>query len=183
MQGRSLDKQHDIVFVGFLNQDPIGNNRVEYLDQVFKELPNSWLSVNCFHEHMAAHYVRGRLGFNISIRDDLNMRFFEVLSTGTALLANRDVVGLEELGFEEGVHFIGYQGVPEAIEKAKYYLKNHEERESIAAAGHQLVREKHTYVDRIKQMFKLCNVEIPDAQRVESESHPSTDRESRESAD
>lgn len=171
MQGRSLDKQHDLVFVGYLNEDTRGNNRVEYLDRLFREFPNSWLAFNCFHEHMAAHYVRSRLGFNISIRDDLNMRWFEVLSTGTALLTNINVEGWEELGFKEGDHFIGYQGVDDAIEKARHYLKHHDERERIAAAGHRLVREKHTYVDRMKEMFNICNVEIPDAQGIESESN------------
>ena len=159
LMGRGLDKQFDLTFVGFMNEDEKGNNRVDWLDKMFKAFPNSWLAVNCFHENMAAHYIRSRLGFNLSIRDDLNMRFFEVMSTGTALLTNVDVVGWREIGFEVGVHFIGYETVGDAIEKSKYYLRHHDEREEIAAAGHQLVREKHTYVDRMEQMFKTCGVE------------------------
>lgn len=168
LQGRGLDKQHDLCFVGYINEDAEGNNRLEYLDTMFEAFPNSWLAVDCFHEWMAAHYIRSRIGFNISIRDDLNMRFFEVLSTGTALLTNTDVDGWEDLGFVDGEHFIGYVGVEDAIEKTKYYLKHHDERERIAAAGHRLAREKHTYADRMREMFNICNVEIPDAQAIES---------------
>ena len=177
LQGRSLDKQHDLVFVGFMNEDSTGNNRVEYLDAIFRALPNSWLAVNCFADHMAAHYIRGRLGFNLSIRDDLNMRFFEIPSTGTAMLTNRNVVGWEELGFEENVHFIGYQGGPEAVEKATYYLRHHDEREIIAANAHRFVRENHTYVHRIREMFRICELEAPNAIRTESESNDSIDSE------
>ena len=177
LQGRSLDRQYDLCFVGFMNEDSTGNNRVEYLDAIFRELPNSWLAVNCFADHMAAHYIRSRLGFNLSIRDDLNMRFFEIPSTGTAMLTNRDVVGWQELGFQEDVHFIGFQGVPEALEKADYYLKHHEEREEIAAAGHVLVREKHTYAHRIREMFRICGLEELNAGRTESESDGGDDSE------
>ena len=158
LMGRSLDKQHDLVFVGFINEDKTGNNRLEWLERMRLGVGRLWYVPDCFHEFMAAHYIRGRLGFNISIRDDLNMRFFEVMSTGTALLTNRNVIGWQELGFEEGVHFIGYEGEEEAIEKADYYLTHHEERETIAAAGHKLAREKHTYVDRVKEMFDVCNL-------------------------
>ena len=154
-----LDKQHDLVFVGFMQDPPAGegyNNRLDYLDYLWKKFPNSWLSVACFWEPMAVRYIRGRLGFNISIRDDLNMRFFEILSTGTAELSNSGQVGYEELGFKDEEHFISYDDMKYAVDKTEWFLKNHEERESIAKRGHDLVRSKHTYMDRVIQMLDIC---------------------------
>jgi hypothetical protein len=155
-----LEKKHDAVFVGFLNNgwEGGGNSRVEYLDKVFAAHPDSWFSFNCFFEEAAIHYARGRVGFNISITNDLNMRFFETMSYGTCLVTNTDVHGIEELGFEDGKHFVGYKGVDDAVEKVGWCLDNPMERESIAEAGHELAREKHTYECRINEMLKIVGV-------------------------
>jgi len=158
-----LDKCWDVVFVGFMNTGMgLGtNDRVEYLDALFKAVPNFWCSVSCFFEEMALRYVRGRVGANLSIKQDLNMRFFEVLSTGTCLLTNRDVVGWKELGFVEGEDFVGYQGIEEMIEKTKWCLHHPEEREVIAKRGHEKVRASHTYVHRMSRIFEAAGVKIP----------------------
>lgn len=159
---RGLDKQHDCVFVGFLNDGHggTGHNRIEHLDRLFKEFPNSWLTFNTFFEDMAVRYIRGRLGFNVSILYDLNMRFFEIPCTGTAMLTNLDVEGWEELGFENGVHFIGYDGIEDMVEQARWGLQHPQEREEIAQAGHDLVREKHTYCHRMIDMLDTCGVKV-----------------------
>ena len=152
---RGLDKKWDLVFVGYINC-AVGkgfNNRLLYLDELWKEFPNAWLTTNVFFEDMAVRYIQGRVGFNVSIRDDLNMRVFEVLSTGTALLTNRDMVGLSELGLVEGVHYMGYQGVEEAKEKVRWMLANPDEREIMAMSGHLEVREKHTYAQRMQYVL------------------------------
>jgi spore maturation protein CgeB len=159
-----LSKIWDVVFVGYMNGGvpghPKSHNRIEILDKLFKAIPNQWSNVNCFHEQMAARYVKGRVGFNVSILDDLNMRFFEIPSTGTAMLANKDVVGWRELGFEDGVHFVGYDNVDDAIDKARWMLKNPMEREQIAQAGHRLVRENHTYAHRMETILSTCGIDF-----------------------
>jgi hypothetical protein len=156
-----LQRVHDVVFVGHLNQgsfvDGSGNNRVEYLDHIFKAFPNSWFSQSVFFEQAAIRYARGRVGFNVSIKHDLNMRVFEVMSTGICLVTDY-VADLEELGFKDEVHYLGYDGKEDAVEKIEWALKNPMEREKIAKAGHRLVREKHTYQDRIKQIIETVGV-------------------------
>lgn len=150
-----LRQQWDIVFVGFLNdaKGPGMNSRVDYLDRLFREFPNSWLSVNCFFEPMAIRYIKGRLGFNISIRNDLNMRVFEVMSTGAALLTNRNVEGIESL-FEEGTHYIGYESQDEMVEAARYALDMDGFTERVGASGFQEVRNRHTYLDRMRVIME-----------------------------
>lgn len=149
----AVTKEYDIGFVGFLNDDEEGNSRIDYLDTLYKAFPESWLAFNKFFVDAAMRYHRARLGFNISIRDDLNMRFFEVMSYGTALLSNRDVVGVEELGFVDGEHYIGFEGKDEMVERAEWALKNPIEREKIAEAGHKKVRESHTYAHRLETLL------------------------------
>jgi len=154
--GDSLDKTHDVCFVGFMNQgtdEPSSHNRVEWLDHIFKSHPNAWLTTNCFWEHMAFRYIRARVGLNISIRQDLNMRFFEIPSTGTFMMSNRDQVGWEELGYEEGVHFDGFESKEEACDKITYWLENPDAREKIAQTGHDFTRNTHTYIHRMKHVI------------------------------
>lgn len=161
-----LTKMHDIAFVGFINEGagPGSHNRLDTLDALFREFPNSWITTNCFFEDMAYRFVRARVGANVSIRDDINMRFFEVMSTGTCLLSNTDVSGMDDIGFKAGEHFIGYDGTKEdMIKQARWALENPLEREKIAAAGHQLVRSHHTYVHRLIDIFDTCNVSWKEA--------------------
>jgi hypothetical protein len=158
---RGLEKQHDLAFVGFMQDppdEPGYHNRINYLDAMFKAFPDSWLTISGFWEDMAVRYIRSRLGFNVSIRDDLNMRFFEVMSTGTAMMSNGDQEGYEDVGFVPDEHFIVYDGVNEAIDKATYYLNHSTEREEIAKKGHELVRGNHTYQHRLKHMLDICGV-------------------------
>lgn len=164
-----LTKLYDVAFVGYINEGagPNSHNRLEYLDRLFREFPNFWISTNVFFEEMAIRYIRSRLGFNCSIRNDLNMRFFEGLSTGTALLTNIDVEGWKEMGFVDGEHFVGYLGMDDMVEKARWALQHPFEREQIAAAGHKLVREQHTYAHRVAAILESCGVSVhPDSVTV-----------------
>jgi spore maturation protein CgeB len=133
------------------------NNRVDYLDRLFKAFPNSWLSTNVFFEQMAQRFVKARMGFNISIQNDLNMRTFEVMSTGVPLLTNRNVEGIDGL-FTENYDYIGYEGPDEMIHAAKYCMTL-APLESIAKNAFKKVRGKHTYKHRMKEIVEgLKNV-------------------------
>ena len=140
----------DWAFVGFFGGAPDGcNDRVAYLDRLQREIPNGWITPGVFFEDMAIRYVKARLGFNISIKNDLNMRCFEVMGMGVPLLTNRDVVGIDEL-FEEGKHFIGYQGPDEMVAVAREALRHPEETARIGVAGLEEARGRHTYKHRMK---------------------------------
>lgn len=162
--GRPLDKQFDLAFVGYMNEGAgeNSNNRLDYLDILFKAFPESWMELGAFFEAMAVPFIRARLGFNISIKQDLNMRFFEIPSTGTCMLTNRNVYGWEDLGFEEGKHFIGYEGPEEMIEQAQWGLDHPTEREAIAAEAHEFVRANHTYAHRMKIILDKFGIKPPE---------------------
>ncbi len=155
----NLVREYDCAFVGFMNEGAPGNpdshNRVEFLDRMFQEFPNSWLATSRFFEQAAIRYVKARVGLNISIRHDLNMRFFEALSYGVCQVCNRDMEGWEELGFVDGEDFLGFDTTEEAIEQVRWALEHREEREAIAQRGWEKVRNGHTYEDRIKAALSI----------------------------
>lgn len=157
-------KKYDVGFVGHVQETPNYNGftRVEALDRLFKEFPNFYYgsrhpafpTVNLF-EDAAKKFSLSKIVFNISIKDDINMRVFETLSTGSFLLTN----WLPTLGdlFEDGKHLVTYKTLDEMVEKAKYYLEHEEEREKIAEAGYQEFINKHTYKHRVEKILSIVS--------------------------
>lgn len=153
-------KKYDVGFVGHVQETPNYNgfSRIEALDRLFKEFPNfyygsrhpAYPNKNIF-EDAAKKFSLSKIVFNISIKDDINMRTFETLSTGSFLLTNW-IPTLGDL-FEDGKHLVTYKTLDEMVEKAKYYLEHEEEREKIAQAGYQEFIAKHTYKHRVETIL------------------------------
>jgi len=137
---------YDLAFVGHLG-DP---GRLEFLDRLFTAFPNSWYAYGVFHQDMAAHYHRARLGINHAVRDDLNMRFFELACMGVPQLADARMVGWAELGFSKNQHFIASVKYP--VTAAKYALSGDNSR--MAQRALELVRSHHTYRHRLCTMLE-----------------------------
>lgn len=137
-----LDKKYDVCFVGHVN----AMNRVEALDRLFAEFPNFYYGQQLF-ENAARKFSESKIVFNISMTDDINMRTFEAMATGSFLLTNW-IPTIEEL-FEDGKHLVLYKSLDEMVDKAKYYLAHDEERERIAQSGYEEVMKHHTIQNRI----------------------------------
>jgi spore maturation protein CgeB len=158
-------KKYDVCFIGHLQLDkPNCNNmsRVWALDKLFKKCPNFYYGSRHYaypgkelFEDAAHHFSESKIVFNISIKDDINMRVFEVMGSGSFLLTN-EVPSLKLL-FKDGIHLVTYKTYDEMIKKARYYLKHDKEREKIAQAGYNEVINKHTYKHRIKTIFEVIN--------------------------
>lgn len=137
-----LSKRYDVCFVGHVNS----KNREDFLDRMFGEFPNFYYGQQLF-EAAARKYAETKVVLNISMADDLIMRVFEVMATGSFLLTNW-VPTIEEL-FEDGKHLVLYKSLDEAVDKAKYYIKHDSEREKIAQAGYEHVIKNHTIQKRV----------------------------------
>jgi len=135
-------KKYDIGFVGYVSFE----KRADMLDEFLKEFPNFWFGQALF-EDCAEIYRKSRIVFNTAATDDLNMRVFEATATGSFLLTE-NIPTIHEL-YEDGVHLVTYDSIPDAIEKARYYLKHEDEREAIAKAGMERTLQYHTYKHRI----------------------------------
>jgi len=81
-------------------------------------------------------YGRSLLGFNASLNGDLNLRIFETLATGAALLTDRlaPESGLFHL-FAEGRELITYGSAGELAERAAHAVAHPAETAAIGAAG------------------------------------------------
>lgn len=81
-------------------------------------------------------YGQSQVGFNASLNGDLNLRVFEILAGGAALLADRlaPESGWGHL-FGEGREVVTYSGPGELQEKALWLLTNPAEAQRIGAAG------------------------------------------------
>lgn len=140
----------DLVFVGHLQSQEL-TNRVEFLDKLFRSVKEPWFQYGVFHRDMANVYARGRIGVNHAVRDDLNMRFFELACIGVPQLADSRMVGLRDLGFEPWVHFLPYDSVETAISVVEAELDADHSR-MVSNAQH-LVKTNHTYTHRVRQML------------------------------
>jgi len=149
-------KKYDVCFIGHIN----GENRIDMLDRLFKEFPNFYFGTrspqdpakNMFDD-AAKHFNESRVVLNISIKDDLNMRLFEILSAGAFELTNY-LPTLKDIGIKDGKHLVTYKSLDEMVKLIKYYLKHGKEREKIAEEGHKFFLENHTYQHRIEEIFR-----------------------------
>lgn len=156
----NIIKKYDVGFVGHVQETPNYNGitRVDALDRLFKEFPNFYYGSrhpgypekNLF-EDAAKKFSMSKIVFNISIKDDINLRCFETLSTGSFLLTNW-IPTLGDL-FEDGKHLVTYKTLDEMVEKTRYFLEHDSEREAIAKAGHDEFISKHTFKHRVEKVL------------------------------
>ena len=148
------EKRYDVAFVGHL-QPPDQTDRIEFLDALFRSFPNFRFETGRFHTDMARVYHQARVGVNHAVRDDLNMRFFEVASLGVPQLADDRMVGLRDLGFLPWVHYIPYDSAMSAVRNASFSLLDPIAQPKLEAL--RLVRSAHTYEHRVRQMLSDAN--------------------------
>ncbi len=161
----SIIKKYDVGFVGHVQETANYNgfSRIDALDRLFREFPNFYYGSrhpgypekNLF-EDAAKKFSMSKVVFNISIKDDMNMRCFETLSTSSFLLTNW-IPTLGDL-FEDGKHLVTYKTLDEMVEKARYYIEHDDEREKIAKAGYDEFISKHTYKHRIEKVLDIVSM-------------------------
>ena len=143
-------KKYDVCFVGHINS----SNRIDFLDRIFKEFNNFFYGQRRFND-AADKYAQSKVSLNISMTDDINMRTFEIMGSGSFLLTNW-IPTIEEL-FQDGKHLVLYRSFEEAVDKIKYYLSHDFEREQIAKAGYEEVMAKHTIDHRVSKILEAMN--------------------------
>jgi spore maturation protein CgeB len=144
-----LPKTYDIGFIGREGKKSTRERRLRILKEKYL---NSFIGTLDFKK-MSEVYSASKIGFNSSLRNDINMRVFEIMASGCFLLTDciKDN-GFDDL-FEAGKHLVTYRDDRELLQLADYYLKNEEEREKIAKQGYEWVVQNHTYFHRVQAMF------------------------------
>ncbi|HLJ09591.1 MAG TPA: glycosyltransferase, partial [Planctomycetaceae bacterium] len=145
----ALSKYWDVCFVGRVSPGA----REDLLVLIRRNFPNSFAGQRYFEEY-AKTVSQSRVGFNRSIKNDVNMRVFETLGCGTLLMTN----DLRENGQEELLmsdrHFVTYRGPEELVDKLHFYLRHDDARERIAQAGHAEAVARHTYRCRMQSLLE-----------------------------
>jgi len=145
-----VKKQIEIGFVGGVFQ---GSRRAELLKRLSGSLPVHY--ERCFWDDMARIFSASKIVFNEAIRNDLNMRIFEVMSTGSLLLTDLARNSGQDTLFRDGEDCAVYRdnGI---VDVARFYLDNHTLREQIAARGQHLVYNAHTYGHRVEDLLSVA---------------------------
>jgi hypothetical protein len=142
-------KRYDIGFVGSVTRA----TRRERLLKRLRRRIDVHIS-RCFWDEMATVLAASRMAFNCSRADDLNMRFFEVLSIGSLLLSNRTRGSGQDQLFTPGEDYAGYTD-RQLTEQASRYLADPDLREKIAARGQKLAHAAHTYNHRVEDVLRV----------------------------
>lgn len=97
---------------------------------------------------------RARINLNISLRSiksGMPLRVFEIMGSGGFLMTNYQADFLE--CFVPGSDFVYFEDREDLIRQCSYYLEHEDERKEIALNGLKRIRESHTYVHRVREMF------------------------------
>lgn len=143
-------KIHPVGFVGGIKE---GSRRETLLTTLASRIPVHY--ERCYLEDMARVFSQSQVVFNEAIRNDLNMRVFEAMSTGSLLLTDMARNSGQDELFRDGEDYAIYRD-SNVCDVARFYLDNAELRELIAARGQRLVHNAHTYAHRVDDLLAVA---------------------------
>ncbi len=152
--------KHNVVFLGRRQRQDIRyNDRNALLDAFQKTLGLTELSQTVNLQETINLYQESKIILGSSWRNDIRLyssdRIFNVLGAGGFYLCSY-FPGIEVL-FENHKHLVWFKTHEEGLKLAKHYLQNNEEREKIAYNGYMLVKEKHTYKERMRDILDILS--------------------------
>jgi glycosyltransferase involved in cell wall biosynthesis len=146
-------KEFEVTFVGQVGRwHPIRKTILQFL----KANSTPIQIMQTPHEKAAEIYAKSLINLNISLNGDLNLRVFEVLSSGGFLLTDRlsRESGLEMI-FKDGEHLVCYDSLQDLLEKIRYYLKHPSEANAIAKKGHEEYKRHHTPETKTNELMNF----------------------------
>ena len=143
-------KQFEISFVGSIQS---GLRRHQLLSHLGSQLPVHY--ERCFLNDMANVFSRSKIVFNEAVKNDLNMRAFEVMSSGALLLTDMTTDTGQDILFRDGEDCAVYRDA-HITDTARFYLENEALREQIAQRGRRLVHNAHTYDHRVADLLAVA---------------------------
>ncbi|MDR3579543.1 MAG: glycosyltransferase [Oryzomonas sp.] len=152
-----LPKLYPVSFVGGV---PAGSRRERLFVQLGSQIPLYY--ERCFWDDMARVFSQSKIVLNEAVSNDLNMRVFEALSTGSLLLTDMARNSGQDILFNNGEDYALYRRDEELAEVARFYLENDALREQIAARGRRLVHNAHTYAHRVEDLLAVALGGKPD---------------------
>jgi hypothetical protein len=150
-------RNYDIAFVGQIG--PSISFRHKFLKKIFfsDNLTNieKKYTNGISDKLMSKIYGNSKIVPNVSINEDINMRYYETMAAGCLLLTNKiKNSGVDKL-FTENIDYVSYSNERDAIKKIKFYLKNPLKRIKISKNGQKKVLAYNTYENRLKDIINL----------------------------
>lgn len=142
-----VPKIYDVGFVGGMNP-----RRQQILDFLAQHV--SVHREKSFWRDMARTFSTSRIVLNHASFDDLNMRFFEALASGSLLLSNHTTGSGQDILFKDGKEYACYN-YENLLEVVRHYLADENLREHIADQGRQRVLAAHTYRHRMDDLLNV----------------------------
>jgi hypothetical protein len=155
--GEELGRVFEIGWVG-QTRGPLYRAREDLLPVLSRSFRmNDW-SRRHEPEEMARIYRQSKIVVNIGRDDfpqDANLRAFEAMAAG-ALLLTPLPTELTQIGFEDGVHFVGFRKETEIIPLVRKYLLEESARRRIAEVARDKVLHEHSYDRRVETILELA---------------------------
>ena len=139
--------------VGFEGSVSGGSRREALLTELATQIPVHY--DRCFWEDRARLFSESKMIFNSAAENDLNMRNFEVMSSGTMVLTDMAKNSGQDTLFVDGEDYAVYSD-SNIIDVTRFYLGNEELREKIAARGRRLVHNAHTIGHRVDDLLAVA---------------------------
>ena len=136
-----------------------GHNTALYTDTIDSKLEGvDYRGAVAYMTHMPLVFNNSRINLNMTIRNirtGIPLRVWDILGAGGFLLTNFQV----ELPdyFENGKDIVYYEDINDCCRKAEYYLAHEDERRLIALNGYNIVKQKHSYIQRIATILDIVN--------------------------
>jgi len=145
------DKIHRISFVGQAGKwHPYRRHVLQYLKSKDVEI-----DIHQVPQAKAAEiYAKSLINLNVSLNGDLNLRIFEVLSSGGFLITDKlsPESGLELL-FRDGEHLVCFRDEKDLVDKVNYFVRHPDEAKEIARNGYEEYRKNHTPESKIRELM------------------------------
>lgn len=149
--------------IGFLGRRQTIQNRYDNRNYILDQFKNNttFIESDSIVELEAMHhfYQECKIALGISWNNKALLytsdRIYNILGSGCFCL-HEYFLGIEKL-FQDNKHLRWFTDIKEGLSLAKYYLQHDDEREKIAKDGYLLVKNNHSYCNRIENIFDIIH--------------------------
>lgn len=154
----SIDRQYQIGFVGSLSQNA---SRRDLLLRLQREFITNDFSKQYSVQEMARVYTSSQCVVNPPVRDDLNMRFFEAMACGAAMVTPALNNGMDDLATRNEQFATADFTDPGAVSLTVDTLLRTGMAHGMGESARNLVRDRHTYEHRLASVVKVFDAASP----------------------
>jgi hypothetical protein len=147
----NLPKEHDGILIGLQYEQ-----RTRLVNELRRRGYNIYYDIGLVYDEFREAYNKSKIALNWSSLDDLNARSFEAFGMRLPLLTNRvsDITNF----FVEGVHYLGFSNLEEAVAQFIRLMNDSELRNYLSINAERNALDGHTYDDRVQQILEACNL-------------------------